>query len=92
MVIINRRRLIKNRHQNYVRSVHTAYDIVRGRSNRTRAKYWQHSHYVRAISYDVIRRETQKSRHAVFLRTFVRTMSYDIVLSVNAADTLHVFD
>jgi len=41
---------------------------------------------------NVVRRETKKSRHAGFLRTFVRTTSYDVAPIVNAADTLHVCD
>jgi len=50
----------------------------------------------RTTSYDAVRRRTyksaQKSSKTRFLRFTTYRASYDVARSVNAADTLHVFD
>jgi len=60
------------------------YDVVRNVRRRTTS-----------YSYVAVRRRTyksaQKSSMSRFLR-FTTTASYDVACSVNAADTLHVFD
>jgi len=71
----------------YVQGRTTSYGVVRGRTISYVVVLIEHVQSIGRIHstrdvvrrYDAIRRETQKSRHARFLRTFVRTTSYDVV-------------
>ena len=74
-----------------VRRRTTTYDVIRRRNVVVLIEHVQSVGGIHTTRDDV-RRETQKSRHARFLRSFVRTTSYDVARNVNAADTLHVFD
>jgi len=60
------------------------YDVVRNVRRRTTS-----------YSYVAVRRRTYKSAQKSSMSRFIRfttTASYDVACSVNAADTLHVFD
>jgi len=63
------------------------YDVVRIVRRRTSG--------TTSYSYVAVRRRTYKSAQKSSMSRFIRfttTASYDVACSVNAADTLHVFD